>query len=135
MQPQLRDLPELPPGAAVWRGTLTALVVALPAALLNQFVLDEPPIAQLLWLLILFGAAAGGWAVVRLSPTARLPHAAAAGALAYLIVQALGTLRRLGAGEPISWIAYPFLAAFMAVVAMLGGMYARRTTRRYAPDE
>ena len=59
---------------------------------------------------------------------------AAAGALAYAAVQLLGVMRRLASGETISWIAYPFLAMLMAIVAMFGGMYARRVVRRYAPD-
>ena len=73
----------------------------------------------------------GGYAVRRLCPDARLQDAAAAGALAYVIVQSIGVVRRLLAGEPISWLAYPFLALLMASVAMLGGVYASRITRRY----
>ena len=132
MQP-LRPLPTVSPLGAVWRGAVTALVVALPAGIVNQFVADgaSSPVTLLLWVVIMFGAAAGGYAVVRLCPDAGLPHAAAAGAAAYVVVQGVGVLRRLTTGEQISWIAYPFLMLLMATVAMLGGVYARRIVARY----
>ena len=57
--------------------------------------------------------------------------AAAAGATAYLVVQAIGVVRRLISDEPISWLAYPFLALLMATCGLLGGIYAGRMTRRY----
>jgi hypothetical protein len=129
----LRPLSTVSPLGAVWRGAVTALVVALPAGVVNQFVADGAgsPVTLLLWVVIMFGAAAGGYAVVRLCPDAGLPHAAAAGAAAYVVVQGVGVLRRLTTGEQISWIAYPFLMLLMATVAMLGGVYARRIVARY----
>ena len=132
MQP-LRPLPAVSPLGAVWRGTVTALVLAVPAAVVNQFVLDDADTAWTLGLrlVIMFGAAAGGYAVIRLCPDAGLPHAAAAGAAAYVIVQGVGVLRRLTSGEPISWLAYPFLMLMLATIAMLGGVFARRAVRRY----
>ena len=136
MQP-LRPLPELSPVGAVWRGAVTALLIALPAGVVNQFVVGGDGtslVVLLLWIVIMFGAATGGYAVLRLAPSAGLPHAAAAGALAYAAVQLLGVIRRLASGETISWIAYPFLALLMAIMAMFGGMYARRVVRRYGTD-
>ncbi len=134
--PNGQALPELEPRQAWWRGTVTALVVALPAGILNQLLVDSgdvessSPVTFLFWVLILFGAAAGGWAVIRLSPHARLSYAAAAGAAAYVIVQLIGVVRRLIAGDPISWLAFPLLALMMATCAMLGGMFARRWLRQ-----
>lgn len=123
------------PTQAVWRGAITALVVALPVAVFNQLLVssgdvDEgSPVVLLFWLLILFGAAAGGWAVLRLAPDAALSHAAAAGALAYLVVQGIGVVSRLVRDEPLSWLAFPLLALLMATVAMFGGMFGRRWNR------
>jgi predicted permease len=120
------------PTQATWRGAVTALVVALPVAVFNQLLIaagdieSASPVTVLFWLLILFGAAAGGWGVLRLAPDAGLPHAAAAGALAYAVVQGVGIIRRLLADEPLSWLAFPFLALLMATAAMVGGMIARR---------
>jgi len=142
MQPDLNQLPELEPVQAFWRGTVTALVVVLPVGILNQLLVDSAdsgsaddngfsPWVVLLWALIMLGGAAGGWAVRRLSPRAHLAWAAGAAATAYGIVQAIGVIRRLFSGDPISWIAYPFLALLMATCGVLGAMYAGRMTRRY----
>lgn len=130
-----RPLPELEPLPAMIRGVVTALVLVLPAGVLNQILINsgdiEPtsPAAFFFWILILLGGAAGGWATIRLSPGASLPYPAGAAALAYGVTQAIGVIRRLVADEPISWFAYPFLALFMATCGMLGGMFARRWLR------
>ena len=127
---------DLTPTAAVRQGLLAALTVAVPAALLNVLLVDREgsssPWKFALWLVIMFGAAAGGFAVLRLSRSAGLVHAAAAGFWTYVIVQGIGVLRRLFAGEPISWLALPFLALLMATCAMLGGAFERRWERQGA---
>jgi TRAP-type C4-dicarboxylate transport system permease small subunit len=131
-----RALPELEPIQAWWRGTITALVVVLPAGVLNQYLVDSgdidsaSPATFLFWVLILFGGAAGGWAVIRLSPQARVSYAAAAGGAAYVVVQLIGVVRRLISGDPISWLAFPLLALLMATCGMLGGMLAKRWMRQ-----
>lgn len=127
--------PALSPGQATWRGAVTALMVALPVAVLNQLLVSggdidgDSPVVLVFGLLILFGAAAGGWGVVRLCPTAGLAHAAGAGALAYVVVQSIGIVSRSIRGEPLSWVAFPLLALLMATAAMLGGMFGRRWNR------
>ncbi|CAN5587866.1 hypothetical protein BH10ACT3_BH10ACT3_24660 [soil metagenome] len=133
------QLPEMTPLQGLWRGTITALVVALPAGILNQFLIDSgdveagSPVTLLFVVLILFGGASGGWAVIRLAPTARLAHAAGAAALAYVIVQTIGVVIRLISGDDISWLSYPFLALLMATCGMLGGMFARRWVMKNLP--
>lgn len=123
----------------MWRGAITALVVALPVAVLNQLLVSsgdidgDSPVVLLFWLLILFGAAAGGWGVLRLCPDARLAHAAGSGALAYVVVQTIGIASRSIRGESLSWAAFPLLALLMATAAMLGGMFGRRWNR-VGPD-
>ncbi len=116
----------------MWRGSVTALVVAAPVAIFNQLLISagdiesDSPFTLLFRLLILFGAAAGGWAVLRLCPEASLAHASGAGAIAYVVVQSIGIARRLMAGDDLSWIAFPLLILMMATAAMLGGMFGRR---------
>ncbi len=133
--PGERELPVLEPTQALWRGIVTALVIVVPAGVLNQLLIDSgdlsatSPLTFVFWLLILLGGAAGGWAVIRLSPDASLLLAAGAAAAAYLIIQAVGVARRLVAGDDISWIAYPFLALMMAVFGMFGGRFGRRWNR------
>ena len=58
-------LPELEPLQALWRGIITGLVLVMPAAILNNLLIDdgtiEPghPATFVFWLLILLGGAAG----------------------------------------------------------------------------
>ena len=132
-------LPEIAPVQALWRGTITALVVVLPVGVLNQYLVSSgelsgaSPVTILFGVLILLGGASGGWAVIRLSPQAPLPYAAAASALAYLIVQSIGVIIRLLGDKAIGWLGYPLLALMMATCGTLGGMYARRWLRQNGP--
>jgi predicted permease len=129
------------PVQAMWRGAVTALVVALPVAVFNQALISSGDIAKdspaviFFWVLILFGAAAGGWGVLRLCPQAALAHAAGAGAIAYAVVQGIGVIARLYRGDDLSWVAFPFLLLMMATAAMLGGMFGRRWNNQNAPEE
>lgn len=140
-RPPLNVVPELAPAQAYWRGVVTTLVVALPVGILNQLLVSGgdveagSAVVLLFWILIMFGAAAGGWAVRRLSPTAHLAWAAGAAATAYALVQAIGVVRRLIQGGRISWVAYPFLALLMACCGILGAIYAGRVTRRYGDGD
>jgi hypothetical protein len=132
------ELPDLSPGQATWRGMVTALVVVLPVAILNNIVVADgeestSPLVLLLFALILLGGASGGWAVIRLSSTARLTHAAGAAAGAYLIAQALGVVLRLARGDQLSWLGYPFLALLMATCGILGGIFARKWQQQNGP--
>lgn len=137
----MAQVPTLSPAQATWRGAITALVVALPVAVFNQLLVSggdidgDSPIVLVFWLLILFGAAAGGWGVLRLCPRAGLAHAAAAGAMAYLVVQVIGVVSRSIRGDSLSWAAFPLLALMMATAAMLGGMFARRWNRTGDPRD
>jgi hypothetical protein len=125
------QLPELTPPQALWRGAVTALVVVLPLAVLNNVVVADgesasSPLVLLLFGLILLGGAAGGWATIRLSPAAPLAYAAGAAALAYVVAQGVGVVLRLLRGDEINVAGYPFAALLMATCGMLGGMFARR---------
>ena len=138
--PQRGDmvLPELTPLAALWRGAVTALVVVLPLAILNNVVAADgdgagDPLVLALFGLILLGGAAGGWAVIRLSPTARLSYAAGAAALAYVVAQGLGVVLRVLRGDELNFLGYPFAALMMATCGMLGGMFARRWQLQSGP--
>jgi putative membrane protein (TIGR04086 family) len=138
--PSLSPARALTPIQAMWRGVVTALVVALPVAVLNQWLVStgdidrDSPMVLVFWLLILFGAAAGGWGVLRLCPQAALAHAAAAGTIAYVVVQTIGIVTRTIRGEDLSWVAFPLLALMMATAGMLGGMFGRRWNRTGAEN-
>lgn len=132
-------MPELEPLAALWRGVITGLVLVMPAAILNNLLIDdgtiEPghPATFGFWILILLGGAAAGWATIRLAPSAQLAHAAIAGAGSYVVAQAVGVVLRLISGDPISWLAFPFMAIMMATCGTLGGMFARKWLQQNGP--
>ena len=131
------QLPELTPGQALWRGAVTAMVVVLPVAMLNNLVASDSegsPVLYVFFALILLGGAAGGWAVIRLSAAAPLSYAAAASALSYVVAQGLGVLLRLARGDELNWAGYPFAAILMATCGMLGGMLARRWQQQQGTD-
>lgn len=134
--PRPTELPQMPPVQAMLRGTMTALTLVVPAALLNAWLVsggDGGPrlaLAAVLWVIILLGGGSGGWATIRLSEDAPIAYAAAAPAIAYLVVQGVGVVRRLIVGETINWLGYPFLMLLMATCGMLGGIFARRSTRQ-----
>ncbi len=125
-------LPQMEPAAALWRGTVTALMLVLPAGLLNLWLVSgdsdgsRTALAMLFWVIILLGAGAGGWATIRLCEVAPISYAAASAAIAYGLVQGGGIIHRLIRDKPISWLAFPFLMMLMATCGMLGGMLARR---------
>lgn len=132
LTPVNRQLPQMTPIQAFWRGVTSTLILVVPAALLNQWLVagnsggSRTPLAMIFWVVILLGAGAGGWTTIRLAEAAPLSYAAGAAALAYGIVQGFGIVRRLVAGDQISWLAFPFLLLLMATCGMLGGMLARR---------
>lgn len=138
MIPTPRELPQMSPSAALVRGMFTALVLFVPAAVLNLVATRStdggaPVVAAIFYLAILLGAGAGGWATIRLSNDAPLWAASAAPSAAYLIVQGVGVLRRLVSGDELRWGAYLFLVLLVATCGMLGGMFARRLVTRSAP--
>lgn len=139
MMPTPRELPQMPPSAALIRGMFTALFLFVPAALLNLVVNGpseggSPAVAAIFYIAILLGAGSGGWATIRLSTDAPLWTASAAPAAAYLIVQGFGIIRRLVSGDEVRWGAYVFLILLVATCGMLGGMFARRLVTRTAAD-
>lgn len=131
-RPEGLQVVQVSPAQAMWRGAVTAGVVVFPVGILNQFLIDTErvsatsPVVFLLWVLIMLGAAAGGWATIRMSRDAALAYAAGAAAIAYVAVQAIGVIRRLITGGDISWLAYPMLCMLLAICGALGGQFARR---------
>jgi hypothetical protein len=122
--------------SAVLVGALVALAVAVPAALLAQ-TLDEAGSVDddSGWLLVLFvvilaGMAAGGYVAAYNRPDAPLTNSALAALTAYLVVQGIGAVRLVLAGEPVTWVAIPFFALLSSASGMTGGLIADRRARR-----
>lgn len=117
------------------RGAGVALAVAAPAALLAQ-VVDAATdgagaLTYLLALVVLAGMVVGGASVGR--RTARLAPAALAGLGAMAVVQVLGVVRRLVAGEEVAWGSVPALTALGVALAVAGATLAARRAGRKRP--
>lgn len=121
---------------AVAAGAGVALAICVPAAILAQ-VLDEAGSVEddSSWLLVLFGVilfgmATGGYVAANLRLDAPLTNSAVAAVAAYLLVQTVGAVRLLAAGDDVTWAAIPFFALLSATAGMVGGLVADRRARR-----
>jgi hypothetical protein len=119
-------------------GTGWALAVALPAALLAQVadaattgdgtsVLVYPCVVLVLGAVVL-----GGWSVGR-HPDATTSDGALSGLAAIGVVQVLGLLRQLAAGNHIAWGTIPFVLALGAGLGAGGALLGRRRPGRTRP--
>jgi hypothetical protein len=85
---------------------------------------------------ILFCATLGGFGAAKLAPDHAIVNGAAAGALAYLVVQIGGAIRRVIVGaeisNPLGWI---YLALLMATMGMGGAALERRSRPLREPRE
>ena len=122
--------------AAVLVGALVALAVAVPSAILAQ-TLDEAGTVDddsgwllVLFLLIIGGMVAGGYVAAYNRPDAPLTNSALAALAAYTIVQTIGAIRLLVAGEPVTWFAIPFFALLSSASGMTGGLIADHRARK-----
>lgn len=121
---------------AVATGAAVALAICVPAAILAQ-VLDEAGTVDddSSWLLVLFavilvGMGVGGYVAATRRLDAPLTNSAVAALGAYLLVQTVGAVRLLVAGDDVTWVAIPFFALLSASAGMAGGLVADHRARR-----
>ena len=130
-------LNELDP-RAVLTGAGAGAALIVPAAVLSQVLVDDssddgtPPLVFVFFGLILAGFALAGWVAGTRPTSERTPvqHGAAAAALAFAVVQAVGLVLVVAAGDEVriaSIIANLLLAASCGAV---GGLLATRTINR-----
>lgn len=128
----MRDLIH-PPAVAL--GALVALAVAVPAAILAQTldevgsVDDDSAWLVVLFVVILAAMVAGGWFAATRRPDAPLTNGALAALSAYVLVQTIGAVRLLLAGDRVTWAAIPFFALLSAASGMTGGLLADHRAR------
>lgn len=112
--------------SAILRGAGVAALVAVPAGIVQNLVGRDSGLALPLFLVILVGLGAGGYAAGRAAPGNLLVHGALAALAVYLVVQAVGVAARLARGEAVSWLSIPFFALFSLSCGMVGGYLAFR---------
>ena len=127
---------------SVLTGAAVTLAITVPPAVAVQLMDDGDDMAASNWtrlafLLVLIGFGAGGWVAARRQPTAPLAHGAAAAFTAWAIVQGIGIVRRLFAGEPLGWLSFVFAALLAASTGAVGGLLADRLRHgtRAGPSE
>lgn len=119
---------------AIWRAAISVSLFLIPMGIIQRVLIDHGTIdkggtaALVLSALILTLGAVAGFGAAKLARTHVLPNGAAAAALAYLIAQAAGLLRRAIMGGTIpSVVTIAYLALLMATCGMLGAALERRS--------
>jgi hypothetical protein len=112
------------------RGAASCLVLGAPVAVISSLLADHEHshrgLLSLLSLVLLFSFALGGFAAGRESVDLPAKHAAAAGAVAFVVIQALGAMARLSRGASLSPARIVLSALLSMCVAVLGGLLAGR---------
>jgi hypothetical protein len=113
---------------AVLRGMLVAAVIAVPFALLGLGVTDENNLGWAGWISVigvLFGLVLGAFAAAREQRVgAPLTNAIVAAVGIYLVVQAIGIIKRVIADEDLHWGKYASSLLLSIVAGTLGGLLA-----------
>lgn len=115
----------------VARGAATCLVLGAPVAVVYSLLADHEAshrgLLSVLSLVLLFSFALGGFGAGRESADLPAKHAAAAGAVAFVVIQALGSLARLSRGASLSLSRIILTGLLSMCFAVLGGLLAGRT--------
>jgi len=126
-------------GAAVVRGAAVGALLIVPAAVVSQVLADDsstedgtPPIVFVFFALIIAGFVLAGWVAGTRPTSERTPvqHGAAAAALAFLAVQAVGAVFVVASGESVAPLSIIANLLFAASCGAVGGLLAARTITR-----
>ncbi len=126
-------------GRSIAAGAALTIALAVPPTLVAVLASDDDSLAGSSWVPLLFlwivvAFFAGGVVAARAQPHAPLAHGALAALLAYVLVQGVGIIRHLVAGDDVSWLSIPFNALLASSTGMLGGIAANWwRARRSAP--
>ena len=115
-----------PDVAAAARGGALALALLVPGVVLGVVADAGSVLRSLSLVAVLAGFAVGGASAGRSAGHDVLNTGATAAGGAYVVVQAVGAVLRIGRGESVAWISFPFLALLAASVGMVGAWLATR---------
>lgn len=113
-------------------GAVTAVVITLPIGVLSEVVVDSGDPAGLVLaflVLLLAGFAAGGYVAARRTPDGPLANSMVAAVAAFAVIQGVGAVRHMVAGEPLSLPSIVFAAFLACSSGLLGGLVAQRRQR------
>ncbi|MCP3909475.1 MAG: hypothetical protein GY713_00820 [Actinomycetia bacterium] len=118
---------------AIISGAVAGLVVIVPAALAAQLLIDHDSgwrVKALFTAVILFGLLAAGFGGARVGHLAPLSNGILSAMLAWAVVQGFGVVRRLIAGDDVSWGAVVFAGMLAATTGVVGATFANWFQRR-----
>lgn len=119
---------------AVLRGAAFSLLVATPAALANTWFSEQEPkpagALNVTLLVMAIGFAIGGFVAAREAESDRARSAIAAGLTAFVPIQVIGIVNRIGRGDRLSIGSILVLAVVAGSAAALGGLLEARSTNR-----
>lgn len=123
---------------SIIRNAATAgLLVVIPAALVAQVFAGEVDDGSgwplLFFAVTILGFLIAGFAAGRLRSDTPLAHGAVAAGITWAAVQVFGTVRRLLADEPVSWLALAFAGMLAVCAGIAGGAFADWFRRRVEP--
>ena len=134
MSPEPARAPATLSWPAIWRAAVTTMTFAVPLSVLQIWLVESnriekgDPFNLILYFAIMFSGALGGFAAAKLAPSFPLQNGAAAPALAAIVIQVGGAIRRTIAGltvsNPLGWV---FLALLMATFGMFGAWVHQKT--------
>jgi hypothetical protein len=121
---------------AIVRGMVVAAVIAIPFALIGLGLSDENDLGWAGWISVLgvlFGLVLGAFAAAREQRVgAPLTNAIVTAVAVYVIVQAIGIVKRLATDEDLHWSKYLSSLLLSIVAGTVGGLLAsaRSNARR-----
>lgn len=117
---------------AILKGVLAAAVLAVPAGVVAAIIDDESAWNLPLFVAVLVGFYMGGLTAARAAPDAPLANAAVAALSLFVVVQAVGVIRRAIVDEEIPWASIAFFAMVATTAGLLGGL---RASVRFGSEE
>ncbi len=118
---------------AILVGAIVAAVIAVPASLIGQALIDEPARGNAVFAAlvpVVAGFALGGAVAARLAPGAPLANGAIAALAAYLAVELVAVPLNLIQGDDVAPAAIAFAAILAYSAGLLGALVTDRVARR-----
>jgi hypothetical protein len=113
---------------AIVRGMVVAAIIAIPFALIGLGASDDNDLGWTGWISVigvLFGLALGAFAAAREQRVgAPLTNAIVTAVAVYVVVQALGILKRVATDEDLHWSKYLSSLLLSIVAGTVGGLLA-----------
>ena len=118
-------------------GAGLTIALAVPPAVIGVLLSEDDSMEGSPWVPVLFAwivgsFLVGGFVAARSQPHAPLAHGALAALVAFVVVQGVGVIRHLVAGEDVKWFSIVFAALLASSTGTVGGIVANHLRLRGA---